>query len=91
MIHKFKLKNRFEVILITDKKTEEYYILSDNHKQYIKGKFPDTKERTHLPFCIRDNQYSLVIDPNDDQKEWESWSVFDEKNQSYIETAQGVL
>jgi hypothetical protein len=85
MIHKFKLKNRFNVVFVIDKEAEEWYMLSENHNQYIKGKFPDTMERTHLPFSIRSNDYSLVIDPDDGHDHWESWSIFDEKAQTYLD------
>jgi hypothetical protein len=82
-IHKFKLKNRFEVVLVLS--NDEYYLLSQNHNQYIKGKLPDRLERTHLPFCIRSNEYSLVLDPSEDLTTWENWSIFDEKSQNYLD------
>lgn len=82
-IHKFKLKNRFDVVFVVD--DAEWYMLSENHSQYIKGKMPDRMERTHLPFCIRSNDYSLVVDPSEDATRWESWSIFDEKSQNYLD------
>lgn len=84
-LYKFKLKNRFSVVLVVDKAEEEWYILSENHSQYIKGKLPDRLERTHLPFCIRNNEYSLVLDPSEDGTGWNTWSVIDEKTQAYLE------
>ena len=90
MIYKFKLKNRFNVVLVLDKKNEEYFVLSENHKQYISGKFStsDTKERIHHQFCIRSNEYSLVLDP--DNNEWDNWSIFDEKKQEYLSVGGNI-
>jgi hypothetical protein len=81
-LYKFKLKNRFDVVLVLS--DTEYYILSQNHGQYINGKLPDNLERTHLPFCIRNNEYSLVLDPSENLTSWENWSIFDEKSQNYL-------
>jgi len=82
-LHKFKLKNRFDVVLVLS--DTEYYLLSENHHQYIRGKLPDRLERTHLPFCIRSNEYSLVLDPSEDALCWNNWSIFDEKTQNYLD------
>jgi hypothetical protein len=83
VLHKFKLKNRFDVVLVLS--DDEYYLLSQNHNQYIRGKLPDRLERTHLPFCIRSNEYSLVLDPSEDLTRWDNWSIFDEKSQNYLD------
>jgi hypothetical protein len=90
-MHKFKLKNRFDVSLVIDHQSQEWYLLSENHQQFIKGKLNDRMERTHHDFCIRSNPYELVLDSNEDGTEWESWSIFDVKNQCYIDSAQGKL
>jgi len=95
MIHKFKLKNRFDITLVLNKEAEEWWILSENHKEFIKGKFYQggsaLYQRTHHQFCVRSNEYELVIDCNDEVDDWESWSIFDVKKQAYIETAQGAI
>ena len=88
---KFTLKNRFNISLIVNKDFEEWYLLSENHSQFIKGKLNDRLERTHHSFCIRSNEYEHVLDPNESATDWESFSIFDVKSQSYIQTAQGKL
>jgi len=84
MVFKFKLKNRFPIVLVLDKENEEYFLLSENHKQYIKGKFNDHLERVHHFFRVASNEYELVLDTDDAQNNWESWSIFDIKKQEYL-------
>ena len=83
-------KHKLELILDIDR--EHWYILFPKHSQYASGSFNDNGfERIHHPITVGTRQYEFVLDTNDDQTKWESFSVFDCKKQYYIDTAQGII
>jgi hypothetical protein len=84
--------NKHELTLILDKGNEHWFLLFPKYGQYASGSFNDNGiERIHHPITVGTRQYSLVLDCNDDGTEWESFSFWDEKKQSYIDTAQGTI
>ena len=93
MIKKYLIelnKNKLELLL--DIKNEHWYLLFPKYGQYASGSFNENGlERTHHPITVGTRNYELVLDPNDELTNWESYSVFDCKKQSYIETAQGKI
>jgi hypothetical protein len=92
MKHYNIILNNHNLEVILDTKREHWYILFPSKGQYISGSFNDNGlERIHHPFTVVTRQYELVLDPNDDQTQWESFSVFDCKKQMYIDTAQGKI
>ena len=86
IIERLKLKNKFNITMIFDK--NEWFILSENHKQFIKGGYGYGYERRHHSFCIRNNPYELVIDPNDELNQWDNWNIFDVKKQEYLQSGK---
>jgi hypothetical protein len=84
--------NKHELILILDKEKEHWFLLFPKYGQYASGSFNDNGlERIHHPIRVGTRQYALVIDCNDDNTAWESFSFWDEKKQLYIDTAQGKI
>jgi len=83
--------NKHDIEVIIDTHRNHWYVLFPKYGQYASGEINDHFERIHHPLTIGTRQYSLVIDCNDKNDAWESFSFFDEKKQSYIETAQGEL
>jgi hypothetical protein len=84
--------NNHSLKIIFDIDNEHWYILFPKYGQYISGSFNDSGiERIHHPITIGTRQYELVLDPNDDQTKWESFSIFDCKKQCYIDSAQGSI
>ena len=84
--------NKHELILILDKEKEHWFLLFPKYGQYASGSFNDNGlERIHHPITVGTRQYCLVLDCNDDGTTWESFSFWDEKKQSYIDTAQGKI
>jgi len=85
-INKHKLHIGFDTV------AENWYILFPKYGQYASGSFGSgSMERTHHPITIGSRNYELVIDCDDSMSNWESFSVFDIKKQSYIDTAQGQI
>jgi hypothetical protein len=83
-------KHKLELLLDIDK--EHWYVLFPKYGQYASGSFNDNGlERIHHPITVGSRNYELVLDPNDQLTEWESFSVFDCKKQCYIDTAQGKI
>jgi hypothetical protein len=83
-------KHKLELLLDIDK--EHWYVFFPKYGQYTSGSFNDNGlERIHHPITVGSRNYELVLDPNDQLTEWESFSVFDCKKQCYIDTAQGKI
>jgi hypothetical protein len=84
--------NKHKLELILDTEREHWYILFPKYGQYTSGTFNDNGfERIHHAITVGTRDYELVLDTNDEQTKWESFSVFDCKKQCYIDTAQGVI
>ena len=76
-------KHKIELIFDLDRNI--WYALHTKHGQFIKGKIGHGRlERNHNFLVIGTREYELVIDCDDDNKHWESWSVFDIKKQDYL-------
>lgn len=80
-------KHKLELIIDTDRGV--WYSLFPKYGDYVYGKLPDKLERIHAPVTIGTREYSIVFDCDDDNTRWESFSYWDEKKQTYIDTAQG--
>ena len=83
--------NKHALELIIDKDKNHWYVLFPKYGQYASGEINDTFERIHHRLHIGTREYSIVFDCNDEGTEWDSFSFFDEKKQTYIDTAQGTI
>jgi hypothetical protein len=80
-------KHKLEVIIDTERGM--WYTLFPKYRQYTNGQLPDKLERFHEPVTIGTRDYSIVFDCDDANTRWNSFSYWDEKKQTYIDTAQG--
>lgn len=79
-------KHKIELIFDLDRHI--WYALHPKYGQYVSGNFWRGRfERNHNLLIIGRREYELVIDCDDSNRYWESWSVFDIKKQDYLPTS----
>jgi hypothetical protein len=79
-------KHKIELIFDLDR--EHWYALFPKYGQYASGAIGHGHfERNHNFLVIGTREYELVIDCDDDNKHWESWSIFDIKKQDYLQVS----
>lgn len=89
MKHFDAIVNKHNIEVIIDADRNHWYVLFPKYGQYANGEINDNYERIYHPLTIGTRQYSIVLDCNDIGTKWESFSFFDEKKETYIDTAQG--
>jgi hypothetical protein len=71
--------------LIIDTKRDHWFLLFPEHGQYASGSIGSgSYERNHNFLRIGSKDYELVIDCDDNQTHWDSWSIFDVEKQEYL-------
>jgi len=76
---------KHKIELIFDLTRNIWYALHPKYGKYVSGEIGRGRfERNHNFLTIGTREYELVIDCDDDQKHWESWSIFDIKKQDYL-------